>query len=292
MSERPCAVCRVGEPRVGALCEPCSDDIVAPAGLLPQQIVGLAGRPTHDALLDQWGRAHPLEDRTLIGRSLESPGILILDASVSRHYAHIARDKLGWRIRDLASANGTFVNDAPIDIARLAHGDRVAIGSARFYLASDVGRAAMLAIDPATIATVRTHADLATPALVGVDDETTDAGLPTVDLRVLEAPSGGALQLGTVTVTLSANQVRLIAVLAQRMAAEAAQPGFVRGFVRSSELLGTLPWDSADPDDNHVKQLVRRTRRQLVRGGLGDLIEARQRFGYRLRVIPREDVPK
>lgn len=43
----------------------------APTGLLPQQILTTAGRPCGDALVDQWGRSHPLETRTLIGRTLE-----------------------------------------------------------------------------------------------------------------------------------------------------------------------------------------------------------------------------
>ena len=37
-----------------------------------------------------------------------------------------------------------------------------------------------------------------------------------------------------------------------------------------------------------VKQLVRRVRRALIKSEIGDLIESRHRFGYRLRAIPRE----
>jgi DNA-binding response OmpR family regulator len=70
------------------------------------------------------------------------------------------------------------------------------------------------------------------------------------------------------------------------MLAESSQPAQVRGFVRSSELLASIAWDTREPDDNHLKQLIRRARRLLIRAGLGDLIESRQRFGYRLRVVP------
>jgi hypothetical protein len=38
-----------------------------------------------------------------------------------------------------------------------------------------------------------------------------------------------------------------------------------------------------------VKQLVRRVRRRLVESEIGDLIESRHRFGYRLRAIPRPE---
>jgi DNA-binding response OmpR family regulator len=97
---------------------------------------------------------------------------------------------------------------------------------------------------------------------------------------------GGVLELGDVSVQLSANQTELIGVLSRRMIDESHQPPQVRGFVRTSELLGTLSWDTRDPDDNHLKQLIRRLRRLLMREGLGDLIESRHRFGYRLRMIP------
>jgi hypothetical protein len=43
------------------------------------------------------------------------------------------------------------------------------------------------------------------------------------------------------------------------------------------------------PNENHVKQLVRRVRRALMKVARGDLIESRHRFGYRLRAIPRSD---
>lgn len=73
------------------------------------------------------------------------------------------------------------------------------------------------------------------------------------------------------------------------MADEPHQPSVVRGFVRSSELLANLSWDTRDPADTNVKQLVRRTRRTLIKAEIGDLIEARQRFGYRLRIVPKLD---
>ena len=88
-------------------------------------------------------------------------------------------------------------------------------------------------------------------------------------------------------VQLTATQFEFFALLVRRMDDEAHQPHLVRGFVRTSELIGDLSWDTRDPGDNHVKQLVRRVRRALVKAEIGDLIESRHRFGYRLRVIPQ-----
>jgi hypothetical protein len=297
-----CIVCRAEPAAVERICESCSEDITASIGLLPQQILATCVRPTGDALVDQWGRAHPLQDRTLIGRALEGAGLLILECSVSRHHAHLARDGQSWRLRDLASINGTFVNDEAVDSVVLAHGDRIAVGAVRFYLVLGIGDIPPPPFDAAAITTVRSRpisADPGEPSLGPIADtdapvllraETTDVRLPVVDIRIAESAGGGGgvLQVGQVSIQLSTNQTRLVALLANRMLAEVEQPSFVRGFVRSSELLGSLAWDSPDPDDNHVKQLIRRTRRQLVRAGLGDLIEARQRFGYRLRLVPRD----
>jgi DNA-binding winged helix-turn-helix (wHTH) protein len=56
--------------------------------------------------------------------------------------------------------------------------------------------------------------------------------------------------------------------------------------VRAIELLTDLPWNTASPDDNHLKQQIRRVRKALTRLGLDDVIEARHGFGYRLTVEP------
>ena len=50
--------------------------------------------------------------------------------------------------------------------------------------------------------------------------------------------------------------------------------------------MAELPWDTAHPDDNHLKQLVRRTRRAMVRAGLDDIVESKRNFGYRLKKFP------
>jgi DNA-binding response OmpR family regulator len=90
-------------------------------------------------------------------------------------------------------------------------------------------------------------------------------------------------------VQLTTTQFELVQLLHDRMAEEKQQPDAVRGFVRSSELIARLSWDTAHPSDNHVKQLVRRIRRALIKAELGNLIHSQHRFGYRLRVIPTDD---
>lgn len=226
---------------------------------------------------------------TLVGRTLDGPGILIRETSVSRHHAHLAFERGEWHIRDLGSTNRTFVNDASVTSGIVRHGDRIAFGSVGFYLAVRT-HVAPPVISEAVITEVRAHSayeDSGDHAVAAVY-RGTDAGLPVVPIRITEIGrgAGGILEVAEVTVQLSVNQTRLISLLAQRMLEEEQQPAAVRGFVRTAELVAGLQWATPGPHDNRVKQLVRRTRRQLVRAGCGDLIEARQRYGYRLRLIP------
>src|SRR5207248_8018697 len=61
--------------------------------------------------------------------------IVVLDPGVSRHHAELCNVAGGYRIADLGSHNGTFVNGQRATDAPLAEGDVVGIGPARFRLA-------------------------------------------------------------------------------------------------------------------------------------------------------------
>ncbi len=67
----------------------------------------------------------------IIGR-LEECDVPILDGSVSRQHSRIVftRDRL--TVTDLGSSNGTFVNDTRVDMAELAHKDRLRVGNINF----------------------------------------------------------------------------------------------------------------------------------------------------------------
>jgi DNA-binding response OmpR family regulator len=120
-------------------------------------------------------------------------------------------------------------------------------------------------------------------------EEHTDVGLPTMSFQLHEPTGGGGglIEVDGKQVQLTTTQFELMALMIRRMASEEHQPELVRGFVRSSELIADLSWDTREPSENHVKQLVRRVRRALIKNEIGDLIESRHRFGYRLRAIPR-----
>jgi pSer/pThr/pTyr-binding forkhead associated (FHA) protein len=296
-----CPVCRQRPAEVGVLCEECRDELQSPIKIMPEQIQLHSTRPTMAALIDIWGRPHRLDPRTLIGRQVDGQGLAILEPSVSRHHAHLTLDNDEWAVRDLGSANGTFQDDkliaAPVAVQE---GERLRFGHIAFYFVEDVTRLPPPRLGRTMTATIRpldrtsTAVAAAAPLLFSndpiTDEEHTDIGLPVMSFKMHEPTGGGGglIEVDGKQVQLTTTQFELMALMIRRMAGELHQPELVRGFVRSSELIADLSWDTREPSENHVKQLVRRVRRALIKSEIGDLIESRHRFGYRLRAIPRE----
>ena len=71
------------------------------------------------------------ESRIVIGRGQDCDVLLDRDA-VSRRHARIERVAEGWRVVDLDSTNGTYVNDMQVREKLLGDGDRIKIGNAIF----------------------------------------------------------------------------------------------------------------------------------------------------------------
>src|ERR1700741_3906624 len=87
----------------------------------------------------QWkGTLFPLDEPEVqFGRD-SSNQILLTDPSVSRAHCVMEATPAGYRLRDLQSRNGTFVNGIPVGTHELQNGDRVEIGRSAFiYLTQD-----------------------------------------------------------------------------------------------------------------------------------------------------------
>jgi len=75
--------------------------------------------------------------RAELGRADDCTICLADDGEVSRHHARLERDDGGtWRITDLDSANGTFVQGEPVTARQLAGGEVVRIGTTFFRFLS------------------------------------------------------------------------------------------------------------------------------------------------------------
>ncbi len=69
--------------------------------------------------------------RTLVGRR-ETNDIVLSEPSVSSLHAWIINADEKYRVMNMLSTNGTFINDVKVHEANLVHGDRVRFGSVEF----------------------------------------------------------------------------------------------------------------------------------------------------------------
>jgi pSer/pThr/pTyr-binding forkhead associated (FHA) protein len=247
-------------------------------GLMVEHIVSPRdndGDWTGAVLVDQWGRRHPLRAVSTIGRERDVATIAILENSVSRLHAELRREPDGrWMVKDMSSTNGTFVAGERVSADReVTDLQLVAIGNVGFVFVRD----------GASISARR----VTSPASTVEVSVARTAGHPAGTLRMIEpaAGEGGVVELGDQSVQLGVTQYALVVLLADRYVKDRGRDETVRGFVRAIDLITELPWDTPHPNDNNVKQLVRRVRRSLEKLGLGEALESRHGFGYRL-VLP------
>ena len=81
-------------------------------------------------LLEHEGRRTELSidgSDAVIGRS-SGNSVPVPDRRLSRSHARIERDDLGFVIRDLGSANGTWLNRRRVSSERLVAGDEIRVG--------------------------------------------------------------------------------------------------------------------------------------------------------------------
>ncbi|HEX6537381.1 MAG TPA: adenylate/guanylate cyclase domain-containing protein [Gemmatimonadaceae bacterium] len=74
------------------------------------------------------------EGATLVVGRASSSDIPLFDPTISRRHAELACEHAGVHLRDLGSSNGTFVNGARVDAARVSAGDIVMFGKVPFRL--------------------------------------------------------------------------------------------------------------------------------------------------------------
>ncbi|MBA2374568.1 MAG: FHA domain-containing protein [Rubrobacteraceae bacterium] len=85
------------------------------------QVEGTAGRRMHDVGVEA----------VTIGR-VPQCDIFLDDVTVSRKHAEVLRGDHGFRIRDVGSLNGTYVNRVRVDSVDLRNGDEIQVGKYRF----------------------------------------------------------------------------------------------------------------------------------------------------------------
>ena len=78
------------------------------------------------------GRRYQLDQPVLrIGRDSSNP-IRVSDNEISRQHAEIRSEQNEYKIVDLNSSNGTYVNGRRVTEAKLSSGDRIQVGQSVF----------------------------------------------------------------------------------------------------------------------------------------------------------------
>jgi hypothetical protein len=81
------------------------------------------------------------DDPLTLGRGADNSVEFPTDIGVSRHHAVVEPVPGGWRLRDVGSSNGTYVNGQRVELERLLQpGDEIEMGSTRLVFGSADGR--------------------------------------------------------------------------------------------------------------------------------------------------------
>lgn len=97
-----------------------------PVNLDEPALVGLT-----EPVLDQRFALKP--GKTTVGRRADSD-VILPHGSVSSLHAWVIQDKDGYRVMNILSTNGTFVNDQRITETVVQHGDRIRFGGVEMQL--------------------------------------------------------------------------------------------------------------------------------------------------------------
>lgn len=272
-----CLVCTLAS-EVGALCRGCVRQVLPPSGLIPEHLRSTV--PTVDAdawLVDGFGQIHAVAPRSTIGRSHDNQ-IVVLSGQVSRGvHAELTSADGGWTVRDMGSHNGVLVNGTRIK-------GRAAIAESAILKVGDV----------------------AMWFLVEIAGQPANAGMPTLDandgmvnyvltpsagaeLRLVGTAEGGVVMKNGGERRLPQVEFQLFRILCARAVAETSSPSTIRGCVSTAQLAADLPFQTRYPNDENVRQAVRRLRTALAEVGINGIIDVQPGRGYFLGCPVREN---
>ncbi len=274
-----CLCCGAGSD-VGSLCRNCAGEVPPCDGLIQDHLrSNVAAMDAEAWLVDGFGSAHALAEKSTIGRNHEDQ-IVVLAASVSREHAELKKSDAGWTVRDLGSRNGTFVDGVKCQ-------GRVTLPARGVLKVGDVAMwfLAEVADEPAAPPTMETAAAGGGVVRYGFG--------PTGGIELLlaggsETTTGGALLARAPGTTAWKNhdlaplEFQLLRSLCVRAHAEADSPAAARGCVPTKQFVRDLPWQSKYANDENVRQVVRRLRAALTEAGADGILAVVPGRGYYL----------
>lgn len=269
-----CLVCHQTRELTGIACAECLQELKSTLAMTPEQLRRFGRDPTSSVLVDQWGRAHPLEKRTTIGRGLDDNVVTILDSTISRRHATVELRDDRWVLIDEGSSNGCYLEGQRVQgETTLRDGQRIQLGEIRFFF---VDESAAYHVNASATAVLGSHTARGPSSVI---PEPEQPARITLELREPTGGGGGVAIIDGTLVSVTLPQLELLQILYER-----AQQGG-DGFVHPNELIRRLSLDSTDPNEDHIRQLVRRLRRVLYNAGVIGLIESGYGVGYRLALV-------
>ncbi|MCP4086403.1 MAG: FHA domain-containing protein [Actinomycetia bacterium] len=149
MSSTQCEECGHGNQLGSQFCSSCGQPLGVrasdeTAALEEHELAGLQGAPTRGDRVPGPGvlevsdgpkagsRFELSDDVTTVGRHPESR-IFLDDITVSRRHVEITTAGDGYRVRDVGSLNGTYLNQQRVEEADLHNGDLLQVGRFKFH---------------------------------------------------------------------------------------------------------------------------------------------------------------
>jgi hypothetical protein len=262
-----CALCTLPANQ-GCLCDAHRKAILSP-GLTSEQI-SARRREGSATLVDPWGNTWAVGDPTIIGRSLGECDLTLLHSSISLVHAAIERDGDGWRITDKGSRNGTFVDSARVESARLSDGARLRFGEVAMFFVDRQLAHSEQPTGPGRTAPSRRDQLIFTAALRAANG---------ARIELSQRVEGGIVRVAGAAVDLGRLEFRLLQVLTEARR-ESADPD--QAYLSWSKVADQLDFRSYEADSENVRELVRRVRRKLQHAGIEELIESKHGVGYRI----------
>ena len=284
-----CVLCASTSERVGVLCGRCANDISEDGKRAPGIITSSVPKPIAQAwLIDEWGQPHAVGARCAIGRDRDRNDISIADLAISGEHAELRHEGGRWWLRDRGSANGTRLDHGPrLRDGELPHRARLWLGAIGFHFwsrptlpAGEIAAPRVRTVIPGGAGfrlLARRRGEIHVRAASG---HAIDRAPGELEYRALKRARAARSALGRL-------QFQLLRRLCE--AAVTSDAGVSRS-VATHELLRMLPFQSAHPEPNHVRQVVAGLRAALSRAGVpggssigaDGVIGAEEGLGYRV----------
>lgn len=262
----------------GELCHECAAQAAPPDDSVIREHIWSTVTDAAAWLVDGFGRAHEISERSSIGRDPDGQ-LIVLSKSVSREHAELRRSHGTWSIRDRGSTNGTFVDGVRVEGAvPLPSRALLAFGDMRFWFCDTITQQrcqheSLITEDiPELVRFCINHANGQLHLIVPNRNSTTPGEIL---WRTNEAATFAQRELPVL-------EFQMMRLLCMRAIAEAGSPAAVRGTIPTSQLARDLPFQGTYPDEENVRKLVQRLRSTLVELGADNTLRTAPGRGYYL----------